>query len=99
MIKTYIRCNIKRNITLEEISLHTGMNRSSFCIYFKKNTGRTLITYINEQRIELACTMLKEKKMNISDICFSCGFSSVPYFNRVFKQIKGTTPGDYASEN
>ena len=27
---TYITCNINRHITLNEIALHTGMNRASF---------------------------------------------------------------------
>ena len=71
------------------------MNRSSFCIFFKKVTGKTFITYLNEYRIELVCQKLKQQKMNISEACFQSGFNNITYFNRVFKQMKGISPSEY----
>ena len=94
-IQTYIICNIRRNLMLDDIARHLGMNRAAFCVFFKKTTGKTFVTYVNELRIEMACELLRENTHNISDICFNIGFCSVPYFNRVFKQVKGITPGEY----
>lgn len=94
-IQIYISCNATRNITLEEMAQLMGMNRASFCIFFKKATGKTFISYLNEFRIEMACLLLKQQQHTIAEICFSTGFNDVPYFNRVFKRIKGITPSEY----
>lgn len=37
-IQVYV-CNAKRNITLDDIARHVGMNRTSFCLFFKKAKG------------------------------------------------------------
>lgn len=94
-IQTYVVCNAKRNITLDDVARHVGMNRASFCVFFKKATGQTFVTYLNEHRIKLACQLLKQKKMSVSEICYAVGFNDVPYFNRVFKRCNGTTPSEY----
>ena len=97
-IQVFVVCNIKRNITISDIARHVGMNRSSFCIFFKKITGKTFINYLNEYRIELACQLLKESKNNIADICYETGFNDMPYFNRVFKRLKKVSPTEYRRE-
>lgn len=96
-IKTYVVCNSRRDITLEQVATYVGMSRSSFCLFFKRLTGKTFITYLNEFRIEDACRLLKEHRLNISEVCFQVGFNDVPYFNRVFKRVMGMPPGEYYS--
>jgi AraC-like DNA-binding protein len=96
-IKTYVICNATRQISLDEISQHVGMNRSSFCIFFKKMTGKTFVTFLNDYRIGLACNLLEKRASNISQICYACGFNDTPYFNRLFKRTTGLTPFEYAS--
>ena len=95
-IQTYVICNAKREITLSEIAQHVGMNRASFCVFFKKATGKTFINYLNEYRVELACRLLEQKKMAVSEICYQVGFNNVPYFNRVFKRLMGMPPTEYS---
>ncbi|MEL5891950.1 AraC family transcriptional regulator [Bacteroides sp. GD17] len=95
-IHTYVICNAKRDITLDDIARHVGMNRVSFCVFFKKATGTTFINYLNEYRVETACQLLEQKKgMAVSEICYHVGFNNVPYFNRVFKRLKGVSPTEY----
>lgn len=40
-IQVYVVCNVKRDITLDDVARHVGMNRASFCVFFKKVTGKT----------------------------------------------------------
>jgi YesN/AraC family two-component response regulator len=94
-IKTYVVCNAKQGITIDDIARHIGMNRASFCVFFKKVAGQTFINYLNEYRVTLACRLLKENKLRISDVCFQTGFNDIPYFNRVFKKIKGCSPREF----
>lgn len=94
-IRTYVICNADRRIALDEVARHVGMNRSSFCIFFKKETGRTFIDFLNGYRISLACKYLRDTDSQVADICFRAGFESVPYFNRVFSNVMGCTPTEY----
>ena len=96
IIKTYIICNVRRNITLDEISTHVGMNKSAFCSFFKRMTGMTFVEYLNEYSIEMACRLIKEGEMSITEICYQTGFNDVPYFSRLFKRIKGVSPSRYS---
>jgi len=98
MIHTYVICNATRNISLDHIVRHVGMNRSAFCVFFKRTTGKTFIMYLNEYRVELACRLLKQKKMSVSEICYHVGFTNIPYFTRTFKKIKGCSPTKFNND-
>ncbi|MFI2743809.1 AraC family transcriptional regulator [Zhouia sp. PK063] len=93
----YIMQNFQSNITLETIANISGMNESAFCRYFKANTDKSFITFINELRINYACKLLKETnpEKTISEACFQSGFNSLSYFNRTFKKIMNTSPSNY----
>jgi AraC-like DNA-binding protein len=71
------------------------MSTTAFCNFFKRKTGKTVITYINEYRIAQACKMLISTDKNIGEIAFECGFNNISNFNRTFKSIIGKTPGTY----
>ena len=94
-IKTYITCNAQRDISIDDIASHVGMNRSAFCVFFKKAMGKTFVTCLNEHRMELACRLLRQGELSISEVCFQSGFNNISYFNRIFKKLKGVTPSEY----
>jgi AraC-like DNA-binding protein len=94
-VKTYVNCNYKRDISIDMISKFAGMNRSAFCSFFRKAEGMTFINYLNSYRVDVACNLLNRKKDSIAEICYQSGFRDIPYFNRVFKRIKGVTPGEF----
>lgn len=94
-IELYIGCNIYRKITLDEISSYLGMNRTYFCLFFKKHFGKGLTEYVNERRVEVASSMLSATDKPIGDIGVECGFKTVNYFNRIFRNIKGVSPGEF----
>lgn len=98
MIRIFVICNVYRNISLDDVVRHVGMNKSAFCTFFKQTIGKTFITYLNEYRIELACQLLKQDNISISEICYHVGFTDIPYFNRVFKKYKGCSPSQYRYE-
>lgn len=50
---------------------------------------------INHYRVEEAKVRLKVEAIPITTIAFEVGFSSIPSFNRVFKQLTGMPPSEY----
>lgn len=98
-VEIYVSCNAQRDFKLEDIAKHLGMNRTTFCVVFKRTTGKTFITYLNEYRMELACKLLREDHLSISEVCYKSGFNDVPYFNRTFKRMMNVSPTDYRLKN
>lgn len=90
--KTYIACNACRDIALQDVASHMGMNRSSFCVFFKKAMGETFVSYLNRLRIENVCRLITSEKCSVAEACYKSGFNDVHYFNRLFKRLKGVPP-------
>lgn len=91
----YVMNHFQQAITLDGISKFVNMEKTSFCTFFKKMTGKTFFTYLTEYRIESSCHMLQKTKKPISEICFASGFRDIPYYNRIFKKNKKITPTAY----
>jgi len=68
------------------------MDQASLCRFFKRATGRTMTTYVNELRVGAAAQLLTETDLSILEIAFKVGFGNYSNFNRQFKRIKGYGP-------
>ena len=94
----YVMDNFQHHITLDNISMHVGMERTAFCIFFKRMTGQSFFSFLANYRINVACDMLLKTNKNVTEICIASGFRDVPYFNRVFKELKQTTPSRFRAQ-
>lgn len=97
-IERYIGCHLLNRITLDEISAYSGMNRTYFCLFFKKHFGMGLTDYINTARMTRASSLLGRGSASVSDIARECGFPNVTYFNRVFRKSYGMSPTEYRNK-
>lgn len=75
----YIREHMDREITLEELLRLTGMSKSHFSKHFKKITGKTFVTYLNDMRIESAKKYLVETRQPIYWIASQVGYMDEHY--------------------
>lgn len=91
-IRTFCACNYAHDISLDEIAEYVGMNKSSFCTFMRRQTGKTFSEYINGYRLQLAIERLEYAEDSIADIAYSVGFANVTYFNRLFKAKFDCTP-------
>lgn len=94
-IYNYINEHFKENITLDELCFLIGTNKTTLCSEFKKVYGFTVINYINKLKIKEAKKLLREGKMNLTQIADYIGFSTVHYFSRIFKQYEKMSPSEY----
>lgn len=94
-IRSFVNCNYAREISIDEVIAHIGMNKSAFCTFIKKETGETFTNYVNNIRLSLAAEVLKESDLHISEIGASVGIPDTPYFCRLFKKKFGVTPSEY----
>lgn len=94
-VLSYIRKNIDKNITLEELAQVSGMSPRYFCRVFRNMTGRTPIDYVNYYRIETASQMLITTGESVTEIALNCGFNDMSYFSKTFKKFKGISPSKF----
>jgi len=81
----------QNRITVDDVAALCNLTKPAFCRYFKKATGNTFISFLNQYRISQAKRLLMTGK-NISETCFACGFESLSYFNRTFKKVTKENP-------
>ena len=94
-ILIYISNNYTTSCTLEEVSKHVGYDYSYLSKFFKKSTGISFKTYVNNLRISKACRLLSHKEFSIQEISDKCGFGCTRTFNREFRNMIGKTPSEY----
>ena len=91
----YVNENYAGPLTLEDVSELMGLNPSYFCRLFKSATGVTFTEYLNAVRVRKSGTLLHNTSKSITDVSNEVGFSTVTYYNRVFKKYMKCTPSIY----
>lgn len=85
-------------ITLAYIAKELNISTFRFCHIFKELTGYTFSQYLIRYRLIKAEEMLVSGDQPITEVAMACGFNSVNYFNRVFKEVIGLTPRAYRNK-
>ena len=93
-ISNYLQEHYKEIHSLEELTTYFRVSKSYLCRIFRKQTGLTIVEYINRLKVEEAYKLLQETELSIHEVSMRCGFDTVIYFNRVFRRIMGVTPKD-----
>lgn len=90
-----IHKKILSDLTLQKIADELYVNASYLSSIFKKETGTSLMEYINRKKIEESKYFLLHSPMMISDISNLFHFCNQSYYTSVFKQVTGLTPNKF----
>lgn len=94
-IKEWIRNNISKNITVQQIAEHFSYHKNHIARIFKNSYNISIKQYITSHRLKLAKDQLCNTLYNINQIALSCGFESENHFVKFFKYHSGVTPTEY----
>lgn len=94
----YIDQNYARDISLEKCAELVGCSYTSLSREFKKETGLRFVEYLNHQRVNKAKSLLIRKDVPVRKIVELAGFRNYNYFFKVFKEIEGVTPTEFATK-
>lgn len=92
---TYMKANIDKIITIEELASHLKFSSSHYSALFRNKTGISPIEYFIKLKIQYACQLLSQSDLRISDIADKIGYEDTFYFSRLFKKVTGKSPRDY----
>lgn len=93
---------LDRNLTIFDLAEMTGISRHHITQSLNEYHGRNFYTFINEFRANEAAIRLTDQRYRhytILAIAYDSGFNSKSAFNRIFREIKGMTPGEYREMN
>ena len=95
-ITNYIECNLSNpELTIANISEAAGFSEVHFRKLFKIYYGVSPKQYVQNLRLGRAKKLLESTNDPISKIAGSCGFSTIFYFSKLFKDKVGCSPYEY----
>ena len=94
-ILDYVRLNISRPISIEELSDCACLTKSYLIRSFRRTMGITPIQYVLRQKIQHAQSLLLGTNDSVASIALAVGFPDASYFTRLFHRQLGFTPIEY----
>ncbi|HWQ05758.1 MAG TPA: response regulator, partial [Feifaniaceae bacterium] len=91
----YIKAHFAESIGIGDIALALSMSESHLSRVFKESMGYTLGEYLVNYRISVACELLRDGNLRVSEVASKVGYGDQRYFSVVFRRIVGMTPNDY----
>jgi AraC-like DNA-binding protein len=91
----FMKKNINKMITVEEMAQHQNLSNSHFSSLFRKSTGIAPLNYFIHLKMQLACQLLYTNEKKIKEIGLDLGYSDQYYFSRIFKKQMNISPENY----
>lgn len=96
---SYVQLHLGENLTVAELAQRVNQNQDYFSKQFLIHTGQRPLNYIHEKKIERAQYLIATTNKSFLEIALDTGFSNLPHFSKIFKQIVSLTPGEYRNKN
>jgi len=94
----YIEDNLDSPIGLAELAAIVNVSRFHFTRLFKRSTGMTAISFVEQCRIRRAQSLIQETDLPLAEIALATGFADQSHFTRRFHRHVGSTPATFARE-
>jgi len=86
---------------LEIMARDLNITRQNISLVINDTIGKNFYQLINEYRVEEFKQLVLDSKYNnikLLELAYDAGFNSKSSFNRIFKEITGSTPSSYKNE-
>ncbi len=94
-VKTYLQEHCSESADIEKLAADVGLSPNYLRSLFKEATGKTILEYNTEMRLQKAAELLKDKKNKVREVSLAVGYENVSYFGVVFQKRFGVTPNEY----
>lgn len=91
-VVSIVNRDITLPLSLSDVSREIGVTKEHLATAFKKECGKTVSEYINEQKMNLARTLIENREMTLCRVAEYLGYNNYNYFCRVFKKAFGRSP-------
>jgi transcriptional regulator GlxA family with amidase domain len=94
-IQEWMIANLDKDLSVEQLAVHSNMSPRNFARVFLKETGLTPAKFVEKLRVEMARKLLEESDLNLEQIATKTGLVSLVSMRRVFLRNLMVTPSDY----
>lgn len=94
-LRRHIDFHYREPLTLADLAAVAGVNPSYLSRAFKRYTGKGLVRYLGERRLQAALLQLRASDAKVAGVALDCGFTDLAWFNRRFREQMGCTPTQY----
>ncbi|MEJ8843338.1 two-component regulator propeller domain-containing protein [Lacibacter sp. H375] len=95
----YIEDNLTdTQLSVETLSRHVGMSRSTLYSKLLELTGQTPVEFIRSVKLDKAAQLLEKTELTIAEVAYSVGFSTPTYFAKSFKAKFNMLPSEYMTK-
>ena len=92
----FISAHIRERLSVPVVARHVDVSPSYLTALFHKNLQISPGEYIRRIKLQESKQMIRENKMNFTEIAAALQYSTVHHFSRQFKEKFGITPTEYA---
>jgi AraC-like DNA-binding protein len=83
------------DFNVDMLTQEVGISRAQLHRKMKEMTGISTSEFIRNIRLEQAARLLKEQKINITQVAYTVGFSNLAHFSTIFRKHFGVAPSEY----
>jgi AraC family transcriptional regulator len=94
-LERYMREQMHRNLTLQELAARVGLQPRQFSHCFRQTFDTSPHRYLTELRLREAASLLRCGEREIAEVALSVGFSSQSHFTTAFRRQFGVTPREH----
>ena len=84
-----------RPLDVEALARDVHMSSGHLSRSFRAAYGESPYSYLMTRRIERAMALFRRGDLNVTEVCFTVGFSSPGTFSTRFSELVGMTPSAY----
>lgn len=82
------------NFEIPKLSQALHMSQSQAYRKIKALTGKSIVAYLRDYRLQKAMVLLQNSEKTVSDIAYEVGFTDPAYFSRLFSEAFGQAPSE-----
>jgi AraC-like DNA-binding protein len=87
-----------RPLNVEALAAGVHMSSGHLSRQFREAYGESPYSYLMTRRIERAMALLRRGDLNVTEVCFEVGCSSLGTFSTRFSELVGMSPSEYRRE-
>lgn len=82
-------------LTVDDLCRAAGLSASHLTALFRTHIGCGPMAWLQRQRLELACRLLRNHQLAVAEVASASGFSDANFFTRQFRKRYGCTPSTW----
>ena len=94
-LQQYMREHLADDLKFPDFCRFCGMSGTTLKELFHRYNGMGVVQCYQQLRIEEARRLLREGRLNVSEVAAALGYSSCQHFSAQFKRLLGVSPTNY----